>query len=59
MHRLPTFQLDGEASKWWMSLYTEEDQDVVTWEEFVIVFDHQYIPGRVRQTKELEFINFS
>lgn len=40
-----------------MILYIEEDRDMVTCEEFVIVFDHQYIPASVRHIKELEFIN--
>lgn len=42
-----------------MSLYHEEDIDIVTWAEFVIIFDHQYIPESVRHMNKLEFINFS
>lgn len=30
IHRLFTFKLEGEASKWWLSLYHAEDRDVVT-----------------------------
>lgn len=36
----------------------EEDRDLVIWKEFFIVFDHQYIPDSIRQTKQLESIDF-
>lgn len=58
MQRLATFEFEGEASSSRISLYREEDRDTVTWDEFVIVFDHLYIPKSARQTKDLEFINF-
>lgn len=43
---------------WQITLYYEEEKDIITWEEFVIIFYHQYIPESMRQMKELEFINF-
>lgn len=35
------------------------DKDTITWEKFVIMFDHQYILERERHAKDLEFISFN
>lgn len=55
-----SFQLKGSADHWWearQKIYTPEQLQGLTWEEFKEILYEKYIPRSYRKQKEAEFTN--
>lgn len=50
---LATYQLEGEARRWWLS--KEDSEPNITWTRFQEVLNNKYFPSSVRNSKCAEF----
>ncbi|XP_020250680.1 uncharacterized protein LOC109828054 [Asparagus officinalis] len=51
---LSSYSLKGDTGRWYRLQFTPEQRMTLTWEDFVYVFDEQYISFATRAGKELE-----
>ena len=57
--RLASFQLEGNALRWWKSIRDTATGRVVSWEEFVRKFHAEYLPLSVQNQKKTEFMQLT
>ncbi|KAK2980524.1 hypothetical protein RJ640_027083 [Escallonia rubra] len=57
---LATFRLENDAACWWEMIESKwiAAQIVRTWELFKTEFNKNYIPRRIKQKREVKFMNF-
>jgi hypothetical protein len=53
---LAVFMLKGDALEWWESTERTHEGGVVSWQQFVNLFQKRYFPDSLRLQKEAEFI---
>ena len=52
--KLVTTSLQGEAGQWYHLTITPDQEQHLTWDEFMEMFERQYISNAVRNEKQME-----